>query len=68
MTADGRNHFVNDGGPATWKAIHEAVGSINKGWPGPPSSRLDPDRLPLTYTTSTGDPAITFETSGLDFN
>jgi hypothetical protein len=52
------NHVVNDSGPETWRAIDDAVGSFNKGWPGPPSWRLDPDRPPLIYTTSTGDPEL----------
>ena len=51
------NHIVNDGSPETWNAIEDAIGSFHKGWPGPPSRSLDPDRLPLVYTTSTGDPA-----------
>ena len=58
MSVDGRNHVINDGSPATWDAIDDAIGSFNKGWPGPPSWRLDPDRPPLTYTTSTGDPEL----------
>jgi hypothetical protein len=58
VTTELVNHVVNDSGPRTWDAVDDVVGSLNKGWPGPVSDQLDPDRRPLMYTTSTGDSAL----------